>query len=336
MPERAATPPWSDAGWRAEADAWTDAQLGRLGLARTGPGDARVRPWSIVVRVPTDGGNVFFKTTAPAMANDAHLTALLADGSPDAVLAPLAADPDRGWMLIPDGGERLRDVLDRDGDLEHWHRILPLYARLQIAEAGHAGALLAAGAFDRRSESLPAQYAALLEDRLALAIGEPDGLTAPELARLGLLREPLESACRELARGPIPPSIQHDDFHDGNILVQADGYRFIDWGDAAVAHPFGTLLVTLRSIAQRFDIEGDAPGITDLRDRYLRAWADGSRHRASPAELRRIARLAEWVAMVGRALTWRAALELATPEEWSEDHGAVAAWLRDFAADVPD
>ena len=39
----------------------------------------------------------------------------------------------------------------------------------------------------------------------------------------------------------IPETIQHDDFHDGNILVQnatqEPSYIFFDWGDGQQAYP---------------------------------------------------------------------------------------------------
>lgn len=331
MHERRATAPWLDPAWLEVADAWIDSQLSRLGLARIGPDDPRMRPWSIVVRVPTSGGDRYFKTTAPAMANDAKLTAHLAVRSPDVVLRPLALDASRGWMLLPAGGERLRDVLDRGPDLAHWSRILPRYGRLQRAEENHATELAGAGAFDRRGATLERQFADLLEDEEALAIGQPAGISPDELATLRALRPRLAAALATLAGAPVAESIQHDDFHDGNVLVDGAAYRFVDWGDAAVGHPFGTLLVTLRSIAHRFGLADGAAELAALRDGYLEAWTD----LAPLHELQQIADLAQWTAMVGRALVWRAALELATPQEREADRDAVPEWLRDFARSAP-
>jgi hypothetical protein len=328
MDGRGATAPWLDPAWLREADAWIDAQLARRGLRRTGPDDPRMRPWSIVVRVPTSGGDHYFKTTAPDMANDARLTTLLCRRSPDVVLQPVAVDVARSWMLLPTGGERLREVLDRRADLAHWARILPRYARLQRAHERHEDELLAAGAFDRRGVTFERQFGELLRDEDALAVGHPVGITAGELAALNGLQPRLAAACATLVEGPVAESVQHDDFHDGNVLLDGDGYRFIDWGDAALGHPFGTLLVTLRSIAHRFGLAPDAPELGELRDGYLAAWTDV----APLDDLRRIADLAQWVAMVGRALVWRAALRLATPDEREADRDAVPEWLRDFAA----
>ena len=78
-------------------------------------------------------------------------------------------------------------------------------------------------------------------------------------------------------------SLQHDDLHDANIFVPYDGvgpYRVFDWGDASVAHPFTTLLVTLRVVAYRLELAGGAPELLRLRDAYLEPWT-GEHDRAT-------------------------------------------------------
>ncbi len=51
--------------------------------------------------------------------------------------------------------------------------------------------------------------------------------------------------CDELAGYGLPETIQHDDFHDGQVFVRDGRYLLLDWGDACVSHPFFTLSVTL-------------------------------------------------------------------------------------------
>jgi hypothetical protein len=51
----------------------------------------------------------------------------------------------------------------------------------------------------------------------------------------------------ELAGFGIAATIQHDDLHGGNVFSGPAGIRFFDWGDAVVAHPFGSMLATLHS-----------------------------------------------------------------------------------------
>jgi len=52
---------------------------------------------------------VWLKAAAPASAYEAPRYELLAEAAPDRILAPLAIDTSRGWLLLPDGGPTLGD-----------------------------------------------------------------------------------------------------------------------------------------------------------------------------------------------------------------------------------
>ncbi len=124
----------------------------------------------------------------------------------------------------------------------------------------------------------------------------------------------------------IPETLHHEDFHDANIFVKNGRYTFADWGESGVAHPFFTLLVTLRSIAYRLNLAFDGPEVLALRDVYLESWTDYG----SLAELREVADLAARVAMPARALTWYRILAAAPEAQQAEDAGAVPGWLQEF------
>ncbi len=93
--------PWHASAWRSEAETWIGAELDRLGIRITGSIEPRVRPWSIVLRVPSSSRDVSFKAAADALANDARITASLARWAPRDVLHPLAADEERGMDASP-------------------------------------------------------------------------------------------------------------------------------------------------------------------------------------------------------------------------------------------
>ena len=127
-------------------------------------------------------------------------------------------------------------------------------------------------------------------------LGEPDGLTDDQLAALRALSPRYAEACAELEAAAIGSSIQHDDLHDGNVLAGDGGYRVIDWGDSGVAHPFATLLVTLRSVGNAFEL-GDwtpfgpaVPELERLRDAYQETQAEDSGLTPSAFARRRRAR----------------------------------------------
>ncbi len=318
---------WTQPEWLAQAHAWIAAEVGRRDSRVVEPIEQpHVRPWSTVLRVPTTRGALYFKATAPALVHEPALTLALAGWWPERMPQILAADRERRWLLMSDGGATLRSLMRSAADLGHWERVLPLYAETQIALAERVPELLALGTLDRRLAALPQQYERLLEDTDALCLGQPDGLSAEEHAALRALAPRVAARCAELASYGIPESLNHDDFHDGNVFVQDGRYVFFDWGDACVSHPFFTLLVTLRSIGYRLGLEEHDPALARLRDVYLTSWG----RYGSPATLLRAAELARRLGMLCRALTWRHVLAAVAPAQRAAHDGPVAGWLQEF------
>jgi hypothetical protein len=326
MPVTAPTDlPWHDPAWQGRARAWVEESLAAAGRRVTGPLEHRhVRAWSAVWFVPTDAGGVWFKANGGASTYEAGLLAVLADRAPDRVLRPLAVDAAEGWSLLPDGGATLRALPVRE-HLAHWERVLPAYADLQVRLAARVPELLAAGVPDHRPAAMPALLDRLLADERWLLVGEPDGLDVATLDRLRAVRPEFAGWCDRLAAG-LPATVQHDDLHDGNVFAGPAGYRFFDWGDSSVGHPFGTLLVTLRAVGHRLELAPGDAALLRLRDAYLEPWTAGRDRR----ELLDQVGLATRVATVGRAASWRRALSGVRPDQRGEHAGAVPGWLAEL------
>jgi Phosphotransferase enzyme family len=332
MTDASTLAPWRQPGWLEEATAWADARIAEAGRTRTGPMNARERGWSIVLELPTDAGSVYLKESGLVLANDAGITELLAPLGPAVILPPLAVDAERRRMLLPHGGERLRDRFERDPDPGHWERILAMYADLQQAAAPRTRDLLAAGALDGRLGRQALLLESLLGDPVLLEPSTAEALRDDEVAALRALVARVRERAGELAGIGIGASIQHDDFHDGNVLVDDDGgYRFIDWGDAYVGHPFASLLITLRNAASTFGWSDDGPETRRLRDAYLEPW----RARASRRDLERGVAIATWLGAIGRANAWRAVCQTASDEDRPGSVAGVIDWLRTLASDAP-
>jgi hypothetical protein len=266
--------------------------------------------------VPTSAGLAWFKAAGPGTAYEVRLYEPLARWAEPYVLRPLAVDAERAWLLLPDGGSRLRDRLEGGPGIEHWLRILPEYAGLQRGLEPRAADLLGLGLPDLRPSAMPGSLATLIDDPTI-------GLSDAERRRLDGFRPRYADLCAELAAGGIAPTIQHDDLHDGNVFVGEAGDRIFDWGDAVVGHPFGTLLATLRSIASRAGDGADPAVQARLRDAYLEPWTD----RRTRAELIATVGPALRVATIGRALAWQRALSGVPPDQHGEFAGAVRDWL---------
>src|SRR4051794_11567349 len=185
MADRSSSLTWTSLEWLEQAHDWIHTELERQGIHIQGAIEQpHIRPWSNVLRVPTTAGDVWFKAVAPVVHHEVALTAALVRWYPDLMLPLLAVDTGRGWMLMPDGGVRLREIIRSDHELRHWEDILPRYAELQADLAGHSGELLAASVPDRRLDTLPGQYERLLEQRDALWIDQQDGLPSEAYRRL--------------------------------------------------------------------------------------------------------------------------------------------------------
>ena len=286
------------------------------------------------MRVPTDAGAVWFKASGPGPAHEGPLLLVFRDLGIRHVLLPLAVHPDRPWILTEDGGSTLRATrpdMTGDHDLAAWERILREYAVLQRSLEGPdaTAAMLAAGVPDGRPDRLIGALARLLDDDAIWASVAPDERVAAVTARRRLRAAARDVARRaaDLAASGIAATIQHDDLHSNNVLVGPLGDRFFDWGDAVVAHPFGTLTTTFNSISNKTGLALDDPVFGRLRDVYLEAWADVLPH----AALIEVSVLARDLACIGKALAWERALQGLEPGEMDGFGDGVAGWLMELA-----
>jgi hypothetical protein len=265
--------PWSDKSWLATANEWIDSELARVGLTPAGPREQpHVRPWSTVLRVPTNEGDLYFKAVWPPQVHEAPLTAALSSWLPRFTPEVVAVRPAAGWLLLRDAGLRLREILKQEQDVSRWREVLVRYAEAQVQLAGRAEAILDLGVPDRRPAVVAEHLIEVLEDSRALRLGLPDGLSVDEHRRLRELLPGIQSGFALLTDSAIPATLEHNDFHDGNVCLLNSDYRVFDWGDACVTHPFVSLRVGLRSIAHTLDLAADGPAITGLRDAYLERW----------------------------------------------------------------
>lgn len=270
---------------------WLDDRLAAAGLRRTGditcPHD---RPWSTVHTAQTTGGPVWLKAPGTGTVFEVALYDLLSRVVPDRILRPIAIDLDRGWVLLPDGGTTIGDA--GTGIVDALVAVLPQYGQLQRDLAPHTGALLSFGVADMRPEIMPDRF-----DEAVSAVG--DGLDD-----VRAMRGTYAGWCARLAASPVPASIDHNDLHPWNVFLDGDRASFYDWGDAVVAHPFASMLVTAAAVRRHVGVAQDDPAVRRIRDAYLEVWSDLLPHRQLVAELE----LACWVGKVARALTWERAL----------------------------
>jgi len=154
---------------------------------------------------------------------------------------------------------------------------------------------------DHRLAVLPALYTQLLTDEESLMIDQEKGLTSAEWQQLKGMTSRFGQICTELASFEIPESLNHGDFHDGNVLLRDGRITFFDWGDASVTHPFVSLRTFFVSIENSLKLEDYSftPEMAALLDRYLEPWQKFESNDKLTAY-----RLSKPVAAIVKALTW--------------------------------
>jgi aminoglycoside/choline kinase family phosphotransferase len=321
---------WYDPLWQEQAHAWIRLEANHHSIQITGEIEQpHAYAWSTVMRVATNEGILFFKATAPETIYEIALTEKLAGWYPDCMPELLAVDTARGWMLMRDGGEQLRASIRPTGDIRPWEPVIPRYAEIQIGLAKHVAEILAMGIPDHRPSVLPALYEKLLTDKESLMIDQEKGLTSGEFQQLQNLRPRFEQICADLTAFGIPDSLNHGDFHDGNVLLKNGRITFFDWGDASVTHPFvslRTFFVSMEIALKLDDWAPPTPEMTALLDRYLEPWE----RFVTKERLLTAYHLSRPVASVVKTLAWHQAISRMQGSVREEYAWIVPEVLREF------
>src|SRR5207237_10493302 len=115
--------------------------------------------------------------------HEPRLTALLVATRPTLLPRLLALHESKPWMLVEDGGAKLREAEPRPS-LDAWADVLPRYADLQRAVASRVDEMIAVGTPDHRLDSLASHFEALLRDDRVVNVAIDEPLSREELDRL--------------------------------------------------------------------------------------------------------------------------------------------------------
>jgi Phosphotransferase enzyme family len=279
-------PPWCADGWVSGVRSWIEEELTRLGHVLLDL--EQVKQWSIssVLRVKTDGPDFYFKVSidVPLFVNEAVVTERLSRRFPAYIAGPIAVDPARAWMLLPDFGE----LVPETSGVQVRRQVFARFCELQRASTNLIMDLLADGCIDRRLHVLESQIDPLLNDKGAMS-----AMTGHERHRLRTLAPALKELALEMADLDVPYTLVHGDLHLANT-ARIDGVlTFFDWTDACVAHPFFDLM------AMKFETDDNEK--QSIMDAYLAGWHEF----ATPEALQRAVLLASVLIPLHHAVSYQ-------------------------------
>lgn len=232
-------------------------------------------PWSKVIRFSTSSDDFYLKQTPSAvfLSSEPRVIRLLSEQLHARVPMVLASNDDLHCFLMKDAGMTLRETLKADFKTKLLCQAVTQYAAIQRATEGYISILLQLGLPDWRLDKLPSLYDQMINQTSFL---KAEGLTGEELQKLHALSTSFFAQCKLLSGYGIPETIGYHDFHDKNVLIEQNTKRmtFVDWGEAAIIHPFFSLHTCLEHSITHHGVKEGALIYQKLLDACLENWLE--------------------------------------------------------------
>ncbi len=294
-----------------------------------GPIVVRDMPWSKVSRFKTSKESVYLKQMAAPFVIEPKILRFMHENFSTAVTEVIAINEQLSCFLMKDAGQVLRDIQKQKFQTQLFCNALKTHAKIQNASIPFVESFILMGVNDWRLKRLPGLYKEFVarEDLLEVA-----GLSKYEIEMLQKLHPQVQNLCEQLSAYNIPETIEHNDFHDNNILIQDNCITINDWGDACVSHPFFSLATALNSAKRNHDLQRTDSRYLQAQNAYLEIWLDYG----TIDELREAFLIAEKLSYFQFALSFSRIESCVSVEEFSLYNGYIAEALRNFLHTVQE
>jgi fructosamine-3-kinase len=305
----AGRPDWYRIGWLAEIDNWIDAVLAVAGRRRSAPTEV-VQMWSLsaVLKVAYDGEVAYVKASCEHFRAEARITEVIAGWPAGAVPDVLAAEADRGWLMMAPLPESVDSVDVADSVVAAAESL----ALLQLQSVPRHREL--PDCPDRTLAKTWTAFAPLVDTSL-----ERDELSAAETAAVRSALAQLASVVEELDGCGLPSVLTHGDLHRGNVAWDGRNVVLFDWSDSCWSHP----------ILDIYHLTAHVPD--DVRARAVDAYQQVWRAAFPDAEIERALELAPTVDLMFQAVSYEGLVRAVEPMSRWEIGGMVARNLRRLA-----
>jgi hypothetical protein len=236
------------------------------------PEVVQATPWSSVTKFTTSNGIVYLKQTPPALSLEADVIQILRNEFNASVSVIIVANKNLNCYLMQDCGSQLRKSLKQNFQPDLLCQVIKKYTYIQDAVKNHTNTFIDLGVPDWNLDKLPLLYSQLLDREDLLTA---DGMTTVELKQCRALYPKLVSMCDQLSKHEIPPTLDHCDFHDGNVLITdtKNNLTIIDWGETVITQPFFSLLTFLNTVTYRYALKETDKVYLDLQNVCFENWS---------------------------------------------------------------
>lgn len=292
------------------------------------PENIQTTPWSKVKRFLTTQGYVYLKQMPAALSLEPEIIQILSDQFHVNVPTVLDINNDLNGFLMKECGVRLRDSLQSNFQVDLLSQGIKKYTDIQHATEAVINTFLSLGVPDWRLDKLPDIYQQLINDAPLL---KEDGMSDDMFESLHNLFPTVASMCEELIQYKIADTLDHCDFHDGNILVEnyTNYITIIDWGETVITHPFFSLISCINNAARRYHLNQTDIAYVALEQACFESWYQ----KTTENNLAKAIILAKRLQPIYRALGYHR-LKLSTNanefKKWDEGHGCITRPLKEF------
>jgi hypothetical protein len=283
----------------------------------------RDMPWSKVSCFETSKGLVYLKQMAAPFVIEPKILRFIHENFSTSVTEVIAMNEQLSCFLMKDAGQVLRDVQKKNFQIQLFCNALKTHAQIQIASVPFVESFILMSVNDWRLKKLPNLYGDFVAREHLL---EAAGLNKYEIEMLQNVFPQMQILCEQLSAYNIPETIEHNDFHDNNILIQDDLITINDWGDACISHPFFSLAIALNSAKRNHNFKKTDSRYLQAQNAYLEIWLDYG----TIDELRKAFLIAEKLSYFQFLLSFSRIESCVSVEEFSLYSGYMSEALRDF------
>lgn len=305
--------PWFEETYMLKIENWIKEVLQDEGLTLAdGLQELKKTDFSLVLLVPTNAANLYFKGTRSSTHHEAATSLYFHRAYPGKSTGVVRIEETEGWLLMNElGGVPIRQLKDK----RVWQEAINEYANLQVSEFVNLERL--------RKLNIPNRTLfALREDIINHLEGMCDtGLSPEEKVAVMKLQPELLKMCDELEELLPVHTIDHSDLHSANIQYDDGKIKFLDWGDASLTHPFFSTRVFWNSLFELVDNDPEWLAMIDeFRPCYLQPWTAY----APMEKLDRALKISDQLGCIHRAVSWYSYLnpsvadqsEFKKPSQW--------------------